>query len=286
MAQNILPPNSLATGIGALPHTDPDAACDAVLSIFPRFPYVPTLPARGPLEGIVLMDSAQLPGRVLQEGRISVDTTLDHSEEMEKVFQDFIEGNYADYPTAPEYNSGFHAMIKKDLSQMEVLKCQVTGPVTFGMQVVDSEKRPLFYDSLWADLLGKLIALRARWYEAEMKQKTGVRQTLVILNEPYLAALGSSVVPIDSGAVESAFADAASLLTVGLGVHCCSNTDWGFLMSLSPSMISFDAYTTAREFLLYADALAAYLEGGGVVAWGIVPAEFELFRKETEDSLF
>ncbi len=33
-----------ATGIGALPHLDPDAACRAVLAAFPRVPYAPTLP--------------------------------------------------------------------------------------------------------------------------------------------------------------------------------------------------------------------------------------------------
>ncbi|HZD42610.1 MAG TPA: hypothetical protein VE134_00995, partial [Methanomicrobiales archaeon] len=41
-----------------------------------------------------------------------------------------------------------------------------------------------------------------------------------------------------------------------------------------------------REFLLYADAIAGYLEGGGVIAWGIVPAEYEILQKETEETLF
>ena len=39
----ISPPGSLATGVGALPHTDPAQANSDVLSIFPAFPYVPTL---------------------------------------------------------------------------------------------------------------------------------------------------------------------------------------------------------------------------------------------------
>ncbi len=47
-----------------------------------------------------------------------------------------------------------------------MLKCQVTGPVTFGMQVVDAEKRPIYYDSQLADVLSKMIALKARWCEA------------------------------------------------------------------------------------------------------------------------
>ena len=47
MAKMIPPPYSRATGVGALPHTDPAAACSDVLSAFPDFPYVPTLPDRG-----------------------------------------------------------------------------------------------------------------------------------------------------------------------------------------------------------------------------------------------
>ncbi|MDI6718851.1 MAG: hypothetical protein QMD46_04495 [Methanomicrobiales archaeon] len=286
MAENISPPNSLASGVGALPHRDPPAACDAVLAAFPRFPYAPTLPGRGLLEGIVFSESAQLPGRILREGRLYVDTRLDHSAAMEQVYQDFVEGDYRNYPATPEYNSGFHAMLERDLKDAQILKCQATGAVTFGMQVTDCAKRPLFYDSLWADMLGKLIALRARWYEAAMRERTSVPETLVVLNEPYLAALGSSVVPIDADAVAAVFQDAASLLKGGLGVHCCSNTDWGFLISLRPALISFDAYTTAREFLLYADEIAGFLEGGGAIAWGIVPAEYQVFRQETEASLY
>ena len=60
MARMILPSRSLATGVGALPHTDPNQACDDVLSLFPAFPYIPTLPDRSQLESIVFNDSEQL----------------------------------------------------------------------------------------------------------------------------------------------------------------------------------------------------------------------------------
>ena len=41
--------------------------------------------------------------------------------------------------------------------------------VTFGMQVVDADKRPIYYDSQLADVLSKMIALKARWCENEMQ---------------------------------------------------------------------------------------------------------------------
>ena len=285
MAKMIPSPHSLATGVGALPHTDPVSACNDVLDIFPQFPYVPTLPDRGQLESIVFNDSEQLPGRIIKDDRLLFDSTTDQTEAMEKVYLDYVEGNYAPYPLHKEYASGFIEMMSRTISRAKVLKCQVTGPVTFGMQVVDAKKRPIYYDTQLADVLSKMIALKARWCEREMR-KTGVTETLVVLNEPYLAALGSSVVPVDKETVRAGWEDIAALVEGGLGIHCCSNTDWEFLLELNPSVVSIDAYTTAKEFLLYADSIAAYLEQGGVVAWGIVPSEYKLFANETTDSLY
>ena len=286
MAKMISPPHSLATGIGALPHSDPVLACNDVLDIFPSFPYVPTLPDRGQLESIVFNDSEQMPGKVIRDDRLLYDSTSDNSAAMEQVYLDYVEGNYARYALHAEYASAFIEMMTRKISGATVLKCQVTGPVTFGMQVVDAGKRPIYYDAQIADVLSKMIALRARWCETEMRERTGVKETLVILNEPYLASLGSSVVPVDRETVQSGWQDIASLVEGGLGVHCCSNTDWGFVIGLDPSVISIDAYATAKEFLLYADAVAGYMERGGVVAWGIVPAEYKLFVQETVDSLY
>ena len=286
MAKMIPSQHSGATGVGALPHTDPAEACKDVLAIFPEFPYVPTLPDRGHLESIVFNDSEQLPGRLIRDDRLLYDSTTDHTAAIEQVYIDYVEGNYAPYSLHKEYASGFIEMMSHDLSQVKVLKCQVTGPVTFGMQVVDADKRPIYYDEQLADMLSKMIALKALWCEEEMREKTGVAETVVVLNEPYLASLGSSVVPIDQEMVRTGWGDIAALVQGGLGIHCCSNTDWEFVMDLMPSIVSIDAYTTAKEFLLYADAIVTYMERGGIVAWGIVPAEYKIFATETPDRLY
>jgi hypothetical protein len=278
--------NCAATGIGALPHTDPKSACETVLEIFPEVPYVPTFPNRGLLERIVFSDSEHLPGRVIEENRLWADTATDHSGAIEQIFLDYLEGNAHLYAASQPYASGLYAMMGHDLSRAVLVKCQLTGPVTFGMQVVDGAKRPLHYDPEYADMLGKLIALRARWYEMQLSHQLGAHHTLVVLNEPYLASLGSSVVPLDAEMVRSSFTDVASYLEGSIGIHCCSNTDWSFVMSLSPGVLSFDAYQYAREFLLYQDFIADFMEAGGVVAWGIVPADYAQFAGETADSLY
>ncbi len=246
---------------------------------------MPTLPNRGFLESIVFSDSAMLPGRMIRDGRLLVDTSAEVTAGMERIYLDYLEKNTAPYATTPEYGSGFSEMMTRDLTGAMILKCQVTGPVTFGMQVVDAGKRPIYYDPQFADILGKLIALRARSCEEEIRRRTGLSRTLVILNEPYLASLGSSVVPVDRDSVIAGWQDVSALVDGGLGIHCCTNTDWAFLFSLGPSVISFDAYGNAREFLLYLDELARFMEAGGVVAWGIVPSDPKIFSRESTDSL-
>ncbi len=259
MVQKIPSPHSLSTGIGALPFLDPVKACDTVLELYPDSPSIPTLPTRDILESIVFCDSSLLPGRVIHEGRLYVDSGKDSSAEMEQIYIDFMEGSSQRYALSAEYASAFTEMMHRDLSGSMLLKCQVTGPVTFGMQVVDCEKRPVYYDDQFADVLSKMTALRAMWCEKAMRTISGVQKTLVVLNEPYLAALGSSVIPIDRDAVISGWNDISSLVSGGLGIHCCSNTDWNFIISLDPSVISFDAYTGATEFLLYMDDIIGYM---------------------------
>ncbi|MFA5331953.1 MAG: hypothetical protein WC342_06205 [Methanoregula sp.] len=286
MAKMIPPPYSRATGVGALPHRDPALACSDVLRSFPEFPYAPTLPDRGLLESIVFNDSGQLPGKLIREDRLLFDSTKDNTAAMEQVYIDFVGEDFSRYNLDATHASAFIEMLSQDVSKARVLKCQVTGPVTFGMQVVDADKRPIYYDNQIADVLAKMIALKARWCENEIRAKTGITETLVVLNEPYLASLGSSVVPLDKEIIKSGWDDISAIVKGGLGVHCCSNTDWGFVISLDPAVISFDAYTTSKEFMLYADAVEGYMERGGVVAWGIVPAEYKIFATETVDSLY
>ena len=284
MARFLSPTNGRATGVGGLPHTDPARAVDDVLTAFPDVPYAPGLPNRGPFEQIVWNDARALPGLEVVEGRLVVDLGADHSEAMERVYLDFVEGDAASYGPAPDTYSGLLELVSRDLSSAVLVKGQVTGPVTLGMQVVDRDKRPVLYDEAYADVLGKVLALRARAIEERLVE-TGVPEALVVLNEPYWASLGSTVVPVSDETVRLAFEDIASLVEGGLGIHCCSNTDWTFVMDLDPAVISMDAYQTATEFLLFAEKAAAYLERGGVVAWGVVPADARLFAEESEASL-
>ncbi|HWQ68200.1 MAG TPA: hypothetical protein VN372_15190 [Methanospirillum sp.] len=285
MAGFLTSPHSIASGVGSLPHGESGLAVDDVLRLCPDMPYAPTLPNISPFESIIWHDSEFLPGRVIEGNKLYVDRSRDFAQAMEQIYLDYMEQNIDRYAASPEYGAGYYTLAARDLSSTWCVKCQVTGPVTFGLTITDQDRRPLAYDAQYFDMLSKMLALRARWYELLM-QKTGAPQTLVVVDEPYLAALGSSVMQITPEMVASALEDISSLIEGGIGIHCCSNTDWGYLMSLKPAVISLDAYGTSREFLLYRDQIRSYLKAGGIIAWGIVPAELDKFNLETTETLW
>ena len=284
MARFLSSTNGRATGVGGLPHTDPARAVDDVLAAFPEVPYAPGLPNRGIFEQIVWNDARTLPGLEVVEGRLVVDLAADHAEAMERVYLDFVEGNAAAYGPAPETYSGLLELVSRELPSAVLVKAQVTGPVTFGMQVVDADKRPILYDEAYADLLGKMLALRARAVE-ERLAATGVPETLVVLNEPYWASLGSTVVPVSDETVRLAFEDIASLHRRRPRRPLLFEHGLDLRDGPRPGRDLARRIQTATEFLLYAERAAAYLERGGIVAWGVVPADARLFTEETEASL-
>ncbi|MCK5554186.1 MAG: hypothetical protein KAJ09_13630, partial [Deltaproteobacteria bacterium] len=65
----------------------------------------------------------------------------------------------------------------------------------------------------------------------------------------------------------------------------CGNPDWDFLLSLDLDVLSLDVYANGEVFVAYASSIRTFLDRGGIIVWGIVPTNFELFEKEELDSL-
>jgi hypothetical protein len=203
-----------------------------------------------------------------------------------------VEGFYARYleddanlfAVSADYAAGLYALrdARAALQRAQWIKGQVTGPISFGLKVVDQNLRPMLYDDTLRDVLVKHLARKAQWQEKFLSE---LGQTLIFVDEPSLALIGASVVALNRDEVVRDLEEVFSALRGLKGTHCCGNTDWSMLLETSVNVISFDAYTYAENLALFADDVKRFLDRGGALAWGIVPTVEEQIASESVESL-
>lgn len=279
-----LPGPFAATGVGSLPHRDADEAVRLVLSEFPEIPFWPQLPRRSPLESMYVQYAAGLPGAELSGDRIFVAGGDRMIAEAEAFYERFLGEDPLSFAIPAERAAGLHRLLELGGGPFPAVKGQVTGPVSFGLMVTDREKRPLFYDPVGRDVLVKHLTRVAQWQAAQLSRLS--RKVILVIDEPYLASVGSAVLSLSRDEVIAALDEIVDGLPgVLCGVHCCANTDWGLVLSTRLGCLSFDAYEYASSLLLYPEALSAFLSRGGTLAFGIVPTDPDRIAAETAESL-
>jgi hypothetical protein len=183
---------------------------------------------------------------------------------------------------SPDYAAGLQHFLTLDLGRTSVLKGQVTGPVSWGLTVADQNRRPILYDDVLAEAVAKHLRLKATWMEQQLLHLTP--QTIIMIDEPYMSSFGSAFVSLSSDQVINSLEEVFDGIEGLKGVHCCGNTDWSLLLSTSVDILSLDAYEYAESLALYPEEVGAFLERGGMIAWGIAPASDQALE-ETVDSL-
>ncbi len=279
--------NWLPTTIGSMPHTSADEACKAVMRATPDIPAWPQLPRRALEENMYAQYMDMFPGVEVRDGKVCV--TLDEAfrSDLERLYLDYVEGNVGKYLVGPSWAAGLNTMLEMlESGQRELvaIKGQVIGPVSLALQVTDQDLRPLLYDEIVFDAVSKYLRLVAQAQERLLRRVSST--TIIFFDEPYLNAFGSALFSVSreqiATGLEEVFGGVAGLK----GVHCCGNTDWSVVLSTSLDVLSFDAYHYAETLALYPEDVKAFLERGGILAWGIVPAEEQLLAKENASSLF
>jgi len=275
--------NCLPTIIGSMPHTDPEAACSMVSHYLKDIPAWPQLPNRSFLENMYVQYSQGFPGVVVKGNSIHIDRSQDLDKPLEQLYAAYLENDFDKYPVSAEYAAGLHSFLSlTDLSPPAV-KGQVTGPISWGLTVTDKDRRAILYDDTLADALAKLLRLKAGWQEKELKKISP--NTIIFVDEPYMASFGSAFVSISRERVISLLEEVFSGISGLKGVHCCGNTDWPVLLETGTDILSFDAYNYAQSLSLYPAEIKKFLDRNGTIAWGIVPNEAEALAGETVASL-
>ncbi len=105
------------------------------------------------------------------------------------------------------------------------------------------------------------------------------------VDEPGLQFLFSAMAGYGDQAAHADMEYFFSMIERPRGVHLCGNPDWDFLLGLDLDILSLDIYTNGEVFSSYYKSIRRFLDRGGILAWGIVPTNFEPFENEHLDSL-
>lgn len=285
-------PQCMATGIGSFPHKDVSATCEFILNTVPEMPFWPQLANIDFREQMEIQFSEGLPCVVLDEAkqRMYFDTSGDTTSKLERFYENYMSENLEYFKISPDYSRGIYEMEKrlaeKNFPSVKFFKSQVTGPVTFGLAIVDENKRAIYYNDLFQDVVVKGTTMKARWILNKFKP-LGYDQVCFV-DEPILSAFGSSTyVSVQRADVVSFIGDVIEVIHKEgalAGAHCCGNTEWPILIEAGVDIISFDAFEFGETISYYPEEINKFLEDKGVIAWGIVPTS-EKINQETPDSL-
>jgi methionine synthase II (cobalamin-independent) len=275
--------NCLPTAIGSMPQTDPEAACAQVVRYLREIPCWPQLPRRAFRENMYAQFSQGFPGITLTEDRIYVDRTKDLDKALERLYAAYLENDVDKYAVSADYAAGLHAFLKLKKIKPLAVKGQVTGPVTWGLTVTDNDGKAVIYDDVLGDAVAKFLRIKAGWQEKELRKLSA--NTIIFVDEPYMASFGSVSVTLSAQRVQSLVEEVFRGIEGLKGVHCCGNTDWSVLLGTSLDIVSFDTYNYAQSLSLYPKEVKALLDRGGAIAWGIVPNDQPSLQNETASSL-
>ena len=268
-----------ASAVGSFPHSNPTVVCDLILRHFPEIPVWPQLPTMNLREQMEIQYSEGMPCVVIDESkeRMYFNTAGDITSELEKFYENYLAENLDYFAISENFSRGIPAIEKKlaerNNSKIEYFKMQVTGPLSFALTIVDENKRAIYYNDIFRDIVVKGIAMKARWQLRRFKDICERR--ICIIDEPILSAFGSSTYV--SVKREDVIANIAEIVDAihaegGIsGIHCCGNTEWTIPLEAGVKVLNFDAYEYGTSIILYHEAIKTFIEGGGVLSWGIVP---------------
>lgn len=232
------------TGVGSLPHTDPDEAASFVLATT-DVPYLPQMPNRHPAEGMLAQwgdgfGGAASDGFALRTGRSPV--------------------------ARAEAFAGAAAMLDRTPATAAVIKTQATGPVTLAAALLAGGFDGDVWDTVVDGLLDR-VAAHLAWIRASLPGA----EIVLAFDEPALGALEDPAFAITVPEAAAALGQVLEGTEAATGIHCCDDTDWGMVGRLRPSFISCDVGALGPGFSQGAVELATAIADGTWFIWGVVP---------------
>jgi methionine synthase II (cobalamin-independent) len=272
------------TGIGSLPHKDPEEACRLVLETF-DIPFWPQLPKLSFRESMIPQFSEGIPFIKIDDQRETIWVERNGSNALTRFYENYSEDMTVSI--SEDYAKGLHTFIRLIKNKrFTSLKGQVTGPLTFTLGLKDSEGKPIYFDEELREISLMVLKAKIRWQIEILKPYTDT--IIIFVDEPILSALGSTsylgVIPEEALRLVREISDTVRHAGGIPGIHCCSKADWSLVIKSGTKIINFDAYDYAETISMYPEEFTQFLRSGGYLAWGIVPTT-ESIIEENLDSI-
>ena len=290
-------PHFLTTGVGSLPHTNLEEALAWIWKCVPRAPHWPQLPRLGVESSFIVQYL-----NVLMETGVIADVktpkfqveAVDWAERMTVFYTLFFEAIEGDEQALEHFGfssqggEGFEIFCR-DLEsngtrEAVLLKGQLSGPLTLGMQIMDIDKRSSYYNDSLRDMLVKALALHAEWQTKRLRH-FGL-PVLMMIDDPGLYAYGAAT---HITITREQLIEELNLIVEGIvrqggipGVHVCAGMDWTLLFDSMIQVVNFDAYDYMQSMMAAAEPLNRFLTRGGILSWGIVPTNLIAWEENAQ----
>ena len=221
--------------MAVMPHTDAEQALEAALSL--DIPFWPQLPRLSYYEDMYVQASEHFPGIVLDMDKKTLAFSMDKFVvELEETLLHFEEPAYFDI--SEQYSDVYHRFLKLDLLERPAIRGQLEGPISFGLNVLDQDKRPIIFDDTVRPFMYEFMAKRINVQLERLKKLNP--NAFMFIDEPGLQFLFSALSGYDSTAARRDMEAFLSMIDRPRGVHLCGNPDWDFLLRM-------DLDTTGRK---------------------------------------
>lgn len=290
-------PRFMTTAIGSMPYDNADYAAEKSLNCLGA-PHWPQMSRFGQLEQMETQYCEGIPCVVIdtEKNRMFLDTSIDYSEQFATFYENYMmaldeggNGDCSSLAITEPHSAGIYALeraLQKKGEKIPFVKVQTIGACSFALSITDENKRALYYNDEFKDVITKAMAMKSVWQINKFKPYCD--QVICFVDEPVFSGFGSSTyVSVDRndcvatlGEVVQAVHDAGALA----GCHCCGNTEWSILIDAGIDIVNFDSFAYGETIAIYPEHVKKHLENGGMLAWGAVPTS-RIIREQTIETL-
>jgi hypothetical protein len=275
-----IPGNLVTTAMAVMPHRDVDRALRAALSL--DVPFWPQLPLLSYYEDMYVQASEHFPGILADMEKRTIRFSIEKFIiELEDTLAHFEDPQYFDI--SDTYSVVYHRFLQMDLSDRVAIRGQLEGPISFGLNVLDQDRRPILFNDTVRSFMLDFMAKRLNAQLNRLKALNA--NAFMFVDEPGLQYIFSAMSGYNSITARQDMERFFAGVERPRGVHLCGNPDWDFLLGLDLDVLSLDVYSNGEIFVAYAKSIQRFLERGGHIIWGIVPTNFEPFENENLKSL-